>query len=70
MFIVQAHWSMDIYIARFSLIMYYHSLLYSLGHGVTIVTSYGAIIMLNTMVAPELLLFYQNIVQYYNMTSQ
>ncbi len=28
------------YIARFSLIIYYHSLFYSLGHGATIVTSY------------------------------
>ncbi len=29
------------YIARFSLIIYYHSLIYSLGHGATIVMSYG-----------------------------
>ncbi len=40
MFIVQAHRSMDTYIARLSLIIYYHSLFYSLGHGATIVTSY------------------------------
>ncbi len=35
------------YIARFSLIFYYHSVFYSLGHVATIVMSY------TTMVAPE-----------------
>ncbi len=38
---VEAHWFMDTYhIARLSLIIYYHYLFYSVGHGVTIVTSH------------------------------
>ncbi len=43
------------YIARFSLIIYYHSLFYNLGHGTTIVVSYCDS---DTIVAP------QTIVQY------
>ncbi len=46
----------DTYIARFSLIIYKHSLFYSLGHGATIVTS-------DTIVAPDWHLC-QTIVQY------
>ncbi len=53
MFMVQAHWSMDTYIARFSLIIYYHSLFCSLGHYATIVASYCPIVMSDTMVALE-----------------
>ncbi len=34
------HLSMDTYIAKFSLIIYYHSLFYSLEYGATIVISY------------------------------
>ncbi len=34
------HWFMDTYIDRFSLIMYYHSLLYNLGHDNTTLLSY------------------------------
>ncbi len=63
MCMVQAHWFKDTYIVRFSLIIYSHSLLYILGHGVTIVTSYCAIVMSDTIVAPEWH-FYQTIVQY------
>ncbi len=37
---VQTHWSMNTYIARFSLIIYHHSMFYSQGGGATIVTSY------------------------------
>ncbi len=37
---VQAHWSINTYIARLSLIIYYHSLFYSLRHGATIMMSY------------------------------
>ncbi len=60
---VEAHWFMDTYITRLSLIIYYHSLFYSLGHDVTIVTSYCPVITSDTMVAPEWH-FYQTIVQY------
>ncbi len=52
-FMVQTHWFMDTYIARFSLIIYYHSMFYCLGNGVTIVTSYCPIMMSDIMVAPE-----------------
>ncbi len=41
------------YIARPSVILYYHSLFSSLGHGATIVMSYSTIVMSDTMVAPE-----------------
>ncbi len=50
MFMVDAHWFMDTYIVRLSLIIYYHSLLYSLGHGATIVISYFPI-MTSDMIA-------------------
>ncbi len=40
MFMVQAHWSMDTYLARFSLIIYYHTLFSSLEHGATIMMLY------------------------------
>ncbi len=50
---VQTHWSMDKDIARFSLIIYFHSVFYSLKHGSTIVTSYCTIVTSDTMVAPE-----------------
>ncbi len=50
---VQAHWFMDAYIARLSLIIQYHSVFYSLGHGVTIVMSYCSIMMSDNMVAPD-----------------
>ncbi len=51
------------YIVRLSLIIYYHSLFYSLGHGATIVISYCPIMTSDTIVAPEWH-FYQTIVQY------
>ncbi len=60
---VQAHWFMDTYIVRLSLRIYYHSLFYSLGHDVTIVTSDCPIMKLDTMVVPEWY-FFQTIVQY------
>ncbi len=62
MFIAQAYWSLDTYIARFSLIIYYHSMFYSLNlrHGATIVRSYCSITMSDTMVAP-VRHFYQTI---------
>ncbi len=53
MFMVEAHWFIDTDIARLSLIIYYHSLFYRLGHDVTIVTSYCAIMTSDTMVAPK-----------------
>ncbi len=49
---VEAH-CFTTYIAGMSLIIYYHSLFYSLGHDVTIVTSYCPAITPDTMVAPE-----------------
>ncbi len=52
MFMVEAHWFMNTYIAGMSLIIYYHSLFYSVGHDVTIVT-YCPVITSDTMVAPE-----------------
>ncbi len=61
--LVQAHWSMDTYIARFSLIIYYDSLFYSLGHGVTILMPYFLIMMSDTIVASERHLC-QTILQY------
>ncbi len=62
MFIVQAHWFMHTYIAiELSLICYYHSLFYSLGHGAIILT-YCTTVTSYTMVAPKLC-FYQIIVQ-------
>ncbi len=51
MFMVDAHWFMDIYIARLSFIIYYYSLFYSLGHGATIAISYCPIMTSNTMIA-------------------
>ncbi len=45
------HWFMDTYIARLYLILYYHSLFYSLGHGATIVISYCHIMTSDTMIA-------------------
>ncbi len=53
MFMIDAHWFMDTYIARLSLTIYYHSLFYSPGHGITILTLYCPIMMSDTMVAPE-----------------
>ncbi len=53
MFMVEAHCFMKTYIAGMSLIIYYHYLFYSLGHDVTIVTSYCPVITPDTMVAPE-----------------
>ncbi len=50
MFIVDAHWFIDTYIARLSLIIYYHSCS-SLGHGATIVISYCPIMTSDTMIA-------------------
>ncbi len=60
---VQAHWSMDAYIVRFSLLIYYHSLFYHLEHGVTIVMSYCSIVTSDTIVVPDQH-FFQTIVQY------
>ncbi len=51
MFIVDAYWFMDTYIARLSLIIYYHSLFYSLGHGGTFLILYCPIITSDTMIA-------------------
>ncbi len=48
---VDAHWFMDTYITRLSLIIYYHSLFYSLGRGATIVISYCPIMTSDTMIA-------------------
>ncbi len=48
---VDAHWFMDTYIARLSLIIYYHSLFYSLGHDATIVISYYPLMTSDTMIA-------------------
>ncbi len=48
---IDAHWFMDTYIARLSLIIYYHSLSYSLGHGANIVTSYCPFMTSDTMIA-------------------
>ncbi len=62
MFIVQAHWFMDTYIARFSLIIYYHSLFYSLGM-VLLLWRHCPIMISDTMAAPNWH-FYQTIVQY------
>ncbi len=53
MFMIDAHWFMDTYIARLSLIIYYHALFYSMRHGATIVTSYCPIMMSDTIVPPE-----------------
>ncbi len=51
MFMVDAHWSLATYIARLSLIIYYHSLFYSVGHGAAIVISYCPIMTSDTMIA-------------------
>ncbi len=50
MFMVDAYWFMDTYIARLFSIIYYHSLFYGLGHGATIVISYCPIMTSDTMI--------------------
>ncbi len=48
---VDAHWFMDTYIARLSLMIYYHYLFYSLGHGAAIVISYCPIMTSDALIA-------------------
>ncbi len=50
---VETHWFMDTYVARLYLIIYYPSLVYSLGQGISIMMLYCHIKMSDTMVAPE-----------------
>ncbi len=63
---VETNWSMDTYIASCSLIDYYYSVFYSLGHGATIVTSYYTIVTSDAMILPSKG-FCQTIVQYDTM---
>ncbi len=51
MFMVDTHWFIETYIARLSLIIYYHSLFYCLDHGATIVISYCPIMTSDTIIA-------------------